>query len=217
MFSKLSKLFKKTQFSSKEYWERRYQAGGNSGSGSYGRLADFKASVINDFVKQNNVNSVVEFGCGDGNQLQLATYKSYIGLDVSGEIIKQCIRKFVSDKTKSFFLYDTHCFSDNRGIFKCDMAMSIDVLYHLVEDDIFIKYILDLFSSAKDYVVIYSSNEEFSLANNHEKHRKFTDYVNKLVPGWELYNTIDNAHRPTESDSDNGSVANFYFFRRKIQ
>lgn len=33
--------------SSKEYWEQRYAGGGTSGAGSYGKLAEFKAEIIN--------------------------------------------------------------------------------------------------------------------------------------------------------------------------
>lgn len=39
--------------------------GNNSGAGSYGRLADFKAEIINQFVTENDVREVVEWGCGD--------------------------------------------------------------------------------------------------------------------------------------------------------
>ena len=32
---------------SNEYWEQRYKTGGNSGAGSYNRLAEHKADIIN--------------------------------------------------------------------------------------------------------------------------------------------------------------------------
>lgn len=48
------------------YWEKRYERGGTSGPGSCGRLAQFKAEVVNRFVAEHDVQSVVEFGCGDG-------------------------------------------------------------------------------------------------------------------------------------------------------
>jgi len=35
-------------FDSNKYWEERYAKGGNSGKGSYGKSAIFKADVIND-------------------------------------------------------------------------------------------------------------------------------------------------------------------------
>ncbi|HFK5799472.1 TPA: hypothetical protein ACG0L7_003353 [Enterobacter hormaechei subsp. oharae] len=52
---------------SAQYWDDRYRLAGNSGAGSYGRLADFKANVLNDFVAREKIGSVAEFGCGDGN------------------------------------------------------------------------------------------------------------------------------------------------------
>ena len=66
-----------------DYWENRYERGLTSGAGSYGRLAHFKAEVLNEYVNQNKILSVVEFGCGDGAQLSLAKYANYIGLDLS--------------------------------------------------------------------------------------------------------------------------------------
>ena len=36
---------------SSKYWERRYEQGDNSGSGSYNHLARFKADILNKFVE----------------------------------------------------------------------------------------------------------------------------------------------------------------------
>src|SRR5687767_4284814 len=69
--------------SSSNYWERRYRKGRSSGAGSHGRLARFKADVLNEFVEKNCIKSVVEFGCGDGAQLSLANYPAYLGIDAS--------------------------------------------------------------------------------------------------------------------------------------
>ena len=51
-----------------EYWDRRYRTGGDSGAGSYNRLAQFKANFLNMFVDQHQIASVVEYGSGDGAQ-----------------------------------------------------------------------------------------------------------------------------------------------------
>ncbi len=104
--SLLTKIFiklKQVLFSgSAEYWELRYASGGSSGQGSYGRLAEFKAEVINNFVMERGVHSVIEFGCGDGNQLQLAKYPVYVGLDVSEKAVAMCKEKFNNDTSKLF-------------------------------------------------------------------------------------------------------------------
>ncbi len=66
-------------FSSKAYWSGHYSAGRRSGGGSYGKLAAFEAEVLNGFVRENAIGSVIEFGCGDGNQLGLSNYPAYLG------------------------------------------------------------------------------------------------------------------------------------------
>src|ERR1035438_7415845 len=82
------KIIKQQSFpGSAEYWERRYSNGGNSGVGSYSVFAELKADVLNRFVSTHHVRTVIEFGCGDGNQLSLAEYPSYLGFDVSNTVI----------------------------------------------------------------------------------------------------------------------------------
>ena len=44
------------------YWEARYREGGTSGPGSYGRLAEFKAVTLNEFVRSRDIRSVLEPG-----------------------------------------------------------------------------------------------------------------------------------------------------------
>ncbi|MEX2404364.1 MAG: hypothetical protein WD625_09520, partial [Balneolales bacterium] len=73
-----------------DYWERRYNLGGSSGVGSYGELAELKASIINRVIQRGNSKSIIEYGCGDGNQLTLINCPSYIGFDVSEKAITHC-------------------------------------------------------------------------------------------------------------------------------
>jgi hypothetical protein len=215
MLRRIRKLFaQKEAFNSAKYWEGRYNSGGNSGEGSYGRLAEFKASILNDFVRKNNIQSVIEFGCGDGNQLTLASYPQYIGLDVSRTIIIKCIGKFKSDHTKSFFLYDQDCFADRGHLFSGDLALSLDVLYHLIEDDIYETYLRNLFSSSNRFVIIYAVNENIPRPTNHEHYRKFTGDIDRLILGWELIGEIENKFN-TSFDVSEVSDANFYIYRKK--
>src|SRR5690242_8181522 len=59
------------------YWERRYQNKGNSGVGSYGEKAIYKANFLNAFVAEKEIKSVIELGCGDGNQLGYFKFREY--------------------------------------------------------------------------------------------------------------------------------------------
>lgn len=156
--------------SSRNYWEKRYAKGGNSGVGSYSILAEYKASVINNFVSKNNINKVIEWGSGDCNQLSLANYKKYIGYDVSQTSINICKNKFNNDNTKTFIYLDENFKNEE----KADLSISLDVIYHLVEDNVFDTYMRNLFDSSNRYVCIYSSNVNKPW-EAHVRHRKFTD------------------------------------------
>lgn len=205
-------------FSSQNYWENRYKSGGNSGAGSYGRLADFKAEVLNDFVKKHKIKTVLELGSGDGNQLGLFKFPHYIGFDVSRTSIANCIDLYGKELDKSFFLYEPTCFNDKNDIFSVDMAMSLDVIYHLVEDEVFEKYMRDMFEMAQQYVVIYSSDlEDAALSRaQHVRHRQFTKWISKNLKGWKLEVQVDNKYSHKANLIDE-SPANFYFYKKVIK
>jgi SAM-dependent methyltransferase len=171
---------------SAEYWERNYAYGGTSGPGSYHASAEAKAAFLNDFVHTREIGSVIEFGCGDGNQLSLADYPRYIGLDVSRSAIELCKRRFADDPTKSFFLYDGACFTDRAGLFTADLAVSLDVIYHLTEDAVFEAYMAHLFTAGARFVVVYATNGELPSAAPHVRHRHFTQWVEVHGQDWQL-------------------------------
>ena len=193
-----------------KYWEKRYKLGGTSGEGSYGELSKFKAEVINKFVAENAVSHIIEFGCGDGNQLELSKYPKYLGLDVSKSAIKLCITKFCSDSTKSFLLYDPNYFENMSNFLKADLTLSLDVIYHLVEDFLFEKYIHDLFTSSKKYVIIYSSNKNSTFSLSHIKHRVFTEFVEKNYPDFKIIKHIKNKYSEL-------SFAEFFIYEKTFQ
>jgi SAM-dependent methyltransferase len=168
------------------FWEQNYARGRTSGTGSYGALAEGKSRFLNDLVRRHDVSSVIEFGCGDGNQLSLADYPSYVGLDVSRNAIALCQRRFAEDPGKSFFLYDGTCFTDRAGVFTADLAMSLDVVYHLTEDRVFETYLTHLFAAGQRLVVVYSTNMEVGGTAPHVRHRLFTPWIEANCPGWAL-------------------------------
>jgi hypothetical protein len=169
---------------SASYWERNYQRGGTSGGGSYGALARRKAAFLNDFVREHRVNSVIEFGCGDGHQLSLADYPRYIGLDVSRSAVRLCKDRFHDDPAKSFFLYDGSCFADRCGVFLADLAISLDVVYHLVEDCVFEAYMAHLFAASRGHVIIYSTDTVIAGTGPHVRHRPISSWVAASYPAW---------------------------------
>ncbi len=175
---------------SASFWEKKYTRGETSGPGSYGRLGQAKAEFLNSFVREHEVESVIEFGCGDGHQLSLGEYPNYVGLDVSRTAIRLCKRRFSQDPTKSFFLYDGEFFIDNAGVFSADLALSLDVIYHLVEDSVFHTYMTHLFGAGRRYVVVYATDSLVPDGAPHVRHRRFTPWVEENNPQWQLAQVV---------------------------
>lgn len=199
------------KFSSGNYWDKRYRSGGNSGPGSYGHLAAFKADVLNRFVQNHAISSVIEFGCGDGNQLALAQYPTYIGYDVSPVAVKLCRERFARDESKQFFL------SDEYGGGHADLALSLDVIFHLTEDAIFYQYMRRLFGAAHRFVIIYSSNqnEPIEPASTHVRHRRFSDWIEReLSAQWKLLATVPNIC-PYDGNSERTSFSDFFVYEKR--
>jgi SAM-dependent methyltransferase len=194
-------------FQSAGYWDSRYVAGGNSGVGSYGELAEFKARVLNGFVAERQVKSVIELGCGDGNQLSLARYPIYMGYDVSPSAIKRCQEQFGGDPSKRFVLLDEAC-TFNR---MAEMALSLDVIYHLVEDRVYERHMESLFRAATRFVIIYSDNEDLPRQWAHIRHRRFSDWIEQNRLKWRLVEHIPNAF-PYDPDLKHGSWADFRIY-----
>jgi SAM-dependent methyltransferase len=158
---------------SADYWDSRYLLGSDSGAGSYGQFAINKARFVNGFVAERGVQSVIEFGCGDGNQLTLAHYPRYLGLDVSREAVRTCRERFEGDATKEFKLVEEYA-----G--ECaDLGLSLDVIFHLVEDVVFEEYMERLFNAAERYVIVFSTNTNMRtpIDRAHVRHRRFTDWT----------------------------------------
>ena len=202
---------KQKHFESKIYWENRYKKGGNSGAGSYSNLAEFKAEIINEFVHNNSIELVIEWGMGDGNQLTLAKYKKYIGFDVSITAVNLCKKKFINDSTKNFIWSGEKGFKNN---IKGDLALSLDVIYHLVEDDVFNSYMNQLLDSSKKYVIIYSCNfEKFKAV--HVRCRKFSDWIEKHKKDWKLIKYIKNKFPYRKGNETHTSFSDFYIYEKK--
>ena len=201
-------LGQKSKFETSKYWEARYKLNGKSGSGSYGNLALFKANFLNQFLLKNNINDVIELGCGDGNQLKFVKYKKYIGYDISPSAIKLCESIFKQDDSKKFYLLGKFQKID----LQTELSLSLDVIFHLIEDDLYEVYMNNLFSISNRYVIIYSSNYEKKLSE-HVRCRKFTNWVEKNQKNkFELVEIIKNKYPFNQNYPDTTSFSDFYIY-----
>jgi SAM-dependent methyltransferase len=195
---------------SADLWERRYAGGGDAGPGSRGRLARFKADVVNDFARQDAVRTVVELGCGDGGQLALMEHGDYVGIEFSPTALSACRERF-ADRAGWRFL-DPETGGDLSGSF--DLALSLDVIQYLVEDPVYEQHMERLFALASRFVMIYSTNHEIDDAGDQVRHRRFSDWIASNRSDWIQISHVANRYPCDPADPDNTSDADFFIFAR---
>lgn len=198
-------------FDSRRYWIGRYAGPDPGGWGSKGKLAEFKAGFLNRFVRERGVTSILELGCGDGEQLAEYDFPvPYLGLDVPTAIVR-CQSRFADDPLKSFGLLDDPDLAGERA----DLALSVDVIYHLVEDPVYEAHMARLFDSARRFVIVYSSDLEETPgdAGVHCRTRKFSSWVERERPGWVLTERELNRY-PWTPENPHGSRSEFFVYER---
>jgi hypothetical protein len=96
--------------------------------------------------------------------------------------------------------------------FAADVSLSLDVIYHLVEDDVFERYTRRLFQSATRYVVVYSSDFNEWAEARHVRHRSVTAWAARNMEGWEVIARPQNPYFFREYDDRNTTFAGFIIF-----
>ena len=198
--------------SSPEFWEERYRLGGNSGKGSYGESARYKADFINRFIESRAVRTVVDFGCGDGNNIALLECPRYLGFDVSPTAIELCRKRFAGRAGWQFMHLDPQrCEPVSATLHRAgaaefaeaDLVLSLDVVFHLVEDPVFDAYMQDLCGCARRFAIMYATDHDDPEPRSaHVRHRRYTPVLAALAPELELLERVPNPlyreqpHRP---------------------
>lgn len=192
-----------------DYWRQRYRLGGDSGEGSGGVWADYKARVLNAFVSEQGVTDVIEFGCGDGRQLELAEYPRYLGLDISPEAVALCRERFEGDTDKQFGLLD-----DYMGQ-AADLSLSLDVLFHLVEDEVYFDYLDRLFKAGRRFVIVYATSADDSPKTlRHVRHRPVEADIATRFPDFVRMGDLEAALPPPPREQGEGGYTRFFIYQR---
>jgi hypothetical protein len=144
------------------------------------------------------VKTVFESEFRDGNQARQFHFPSYTGLDVSITPIEKCSEVCKNDPAKRFLISDK-----NTTKLQAELAISLDVIYHLIEEEVYEINMNQLFRSAAKYVIIYAWDVE-SDKEYHVKHRKFSEWIKENVAEFKL---VDKIKSSTFSD--------FYLYQRR--
>jgi len=171
-------------------------------------LALFKAKVLNAFVTDNIVSTVIEFGLGDGSQLELAEYPNYVGVDTNHKAVAACRKKFPRSRKRQFFNLEDY---DGQP---AGLSLSLDVIPQFVDDDVFDRYMSVLFDASDEFVGIYATNHASDAdVKDQIKHRVFTDWIAKNRPEWVLFKKVETAGMQDDTPQTS-TPADFYFFFR---
>lgn len=165
-------------------WERRYKNGGTSGAGSRGAHRTRKAVYVDALISREWIESVVDWGCGDGEQLAAMKMipRAYVGVDVAKTALRRCRRRFPD---RRFVLWNLEDPESPVWQLRAELALSMDVLFHLVEDADYEKYLRALFTSASRFVCIHSTNVDRP-PRAHMRHRAWLPDALRLYPEWML-------------------------------
>lgn len=165
------------------YWKNRHRKKRGTwqavGRGSIGRLADWKVQCVNELVAATGAISMIDIGCGDGRLAQSFKVPDYLGLDVSGHPLEEARARVGGRRIWRFERYDP----EEHLRETADVAISLDVAFHLVDDALYRRHLEHLFGAARRAVGIYSTDFD-GPPRGHVRDRAVSDHVEDLYPGW---------------------------------
>jgi hypothetical protein len=131
---------------------------------------------------------------------------AYTGVDVSPTALARCRERFPGHR---FVPFDAV-----GGEPAADLALSVDVIFHLVENTVFASYLDAVFAHARRFVLIYASNVDMTWPATHVRHRRFSDRVASACPGWRLLRHVPNPYPFDPARPDDTSFADFFAYGR---
>lgn len=179
------------------YWKGRANW---SGAGSRGALLDFKTNFVNNFIKDNEVSSVLDFGCGDMHFAKQLSVDEYVGVDIVDRAIP-------SDVASKNFKLVVKRFDEVQEDREFDLCMAIDVLYHIVrgEEDYLESLLDNMILHSSKYLLIYAQDSDQNILGESE-------HVYNCP--WKKLMRERNVELIYEQESpEPGSAAKFYAFK----
>jgi hypothetical protein len=197
---------------SASYWQARYRAGGTSGSGSAGRLLAWKAAAINGFIAANAIDDLLDLGCGDGALAERIMVASYRGTDVAADALARTAA--ARDDMGATRLIPWDAMDREKP---AELALSFDVIFHLIEDGTYGRYMRRLLAASTRFILVYSSNVDRVWPAPHVRHRRFTDAIPAIDPTWRVAAHVPNPYPFDQNRADTTSFADLYLLARPGQ
>jgi len=131
---------------------------------------------------------------------------AYTGLDASEHALRYCAGRFPQHR----FLPLSQ--AEQAG--PADLCLSVDVMFHLIEDSVFADHLAALFGAASGLVLIYASNTDQAWPDAHVRHRRFTTTIAARFPDWRLCAHLPNPFPYDPAQPAATSFADFFVYAR---
>lgn len=160
------------------FWNERYLMGGNSGKGSRGKKRRIKWEHIKKLI--GTFQSVIDVGCGDlafwdnrfAKKIMTQSGFNYVGIDYSEVIINKN-----RDRYQEFKFI---CTGSNLLVphLKADVVICFDLLFHLLDEAVFVETIKNLSKYSRNWIVIgtwINSPKQYNTA--YQEFRQLENYL----------------------------------------
>lgn len=121
----------------KDYFTNIYDNniwGEGSGGGSSIESTVLYREYLQKFLKEKNIKSIIDYGCGDWQSSHLINFDDieYLGIDCVDSVIDNNIIKYSKDNIKFKTLYQLEDFFD----YKADLLILKDIIQHWTNQEV---------------------------------------------------------------------------------
>lgn len=181
---------------SRTYWQHRHTLRKGdwraNGAGSTGIWLDTKRAWVNSLLEESGGGSLLDLGCGDGLVADGFQVEGYTGVDLVPAAVAAARERFAGRPGWAVLLLDEW----EQMMLPVDVAVSMDVILHLIEDAAYFEHLAYLFEVAEHRVGICSTDFE-APAEGHMRHHQFSIDVEDHFPRWTL---VRRAVQPEQPD-----------------
>jgi len=142
-----------------EFFSNLYAGGGwgevSSGGGSSVENTVQYREFLENFIKENKIKKVYDFGCGDWTFSQLIDWSgvNYVGIEVVESLVEK-LQKYKKTNVKFYYVKNPKSFYGKKG----DLLLLKDILQHWNNEEI--TTFLDKVSPNFKYIIITNSSAQ---------------------------------------------------------
>jgi SAM-dependent methyltransferase len=146
----LPRAFRRTAFDNRRFWNQRYIENPEKGSGpgSRGEILLLKSKLIQSVIAENDIETVLDIGCGDIAPLREIELGHYLGVDISDVIVEKNRRLKPQWQFVCADLTGDHCPPS------ADLVLCLDVLIHQKKKQSYLAILSKTLSCTKKVALI---------------------------------------------------------------